>query len=111
MKLRIYRQTIRLRLSGQELEELAQTGTLEDSCLIPQSESFQSFSYCLVRGDGRSASHLRIEPFRWVFSLNPTDSDLLQLSHQEGVEIHQQGTIGEGAIGHLKILIEKDRFG
>ena len=101
MKIRIKGNSIRLRLTRTDVQNLKQTGKVEEKTVIGENKIF---SYTLEQDKTAAALHSKFENGKISVFLPQKELDILT----ETDEITVQGYQDNGEEGKLFLLIEKD---
>ena len=102
MKLRVTKNSIRLRLSQTDVERFRETGVVDEKLVIgPGSDG--SLTYCLARGNG-SAVSASLDGTTLTISLPASEADDWTATDRVGIEGSQPTDNGSS----VSILIEKD---
>lgn len=105
MKLRIQDNSIRYRITLQELEELEQNGRIERTCETPWGKRFH---YAITATPERE-SRVEIGSRAVIFHLGSPDFQQLRLPTSEGIYVRREWMSDEGTVRRMIAFVEKDR--
>jgi hypothetical protein len=112
MKLRIEDNSVRFRISSEELERLNEEGRLESAVQLYTEDGRMlegEFIYALAVEREFGATRCQIDPSFILFILHPGDLALLNLRREEGFVHERISTSPDGEQRYFKAWVEVDR--
>lgn len=112
MNVRIENNSVRFRISPEELERLNVEGRLESAVQLYTEDGSAlegEFIYALAVEREYGATRCRIEPSFILFILHPGDLDLLNLHREEGFVYYRSSVGFDGEPHTFKACVEVDR--
>lgn len=114
MKLRIEDNSIRFRITPEELARLNDEGRVESATQIHSEDGGRlegEFIYALAVDLQGGATQCRIEPSFILFILHPDDLALLNARGEDGFLYERESIAPEGDVKQFKAYVEVDRHG
>jgi len=110
MKLRIQDNSIRFRITLQELEQLQSSGKVERTCCFPSgTQGGPSFRYALEWNPECRESYVKLAGASLALCLSEDDRKTLSLPSREGIYIRREWETSNGDVERLMVFVEKDR--